>query len=910
MDMNNNKKLTICDKEKIHLIANIQNSGYLFIFAKDANERDKLEYVSENIVELLNLELQHIFNKNELNKLLNCTENELVFIGIFKNKTAQFTLDIRNNLKTVTVELFEEDSNKINEFNHIINLLISINNKDNLLQKTAEYISKITNYDRIMVYMFDADYNGEVVYELINKKGIIPYYGLKFPSSDIPVQARLLYLSNKVRVINNIDKDIVKIIGRNGIANILDLTGCPLRASSLIHIEYMKNMGIKGSVSIAVTSNESKLIGLLVLHDYSGNEINPCVREFCKTLSSIISYKIDDYEKSKKLEKITNIEKIIIEISILLKSNIVIPINKIDNLKKIFESDVFIHIYKSKIYQGTINKISEKLINKLVDIINKNEKNILSTNNLTETGFNISEFDTEYHNEIEYKKQNLSGIIGIKYKHGYIIIGRSNITSEIKWAGDPDYKREDSITKKLHPRNSFEIFVKNNKYKCKNWENYEINAFENLISNIENEYYKVIEEKELINKNNDCKNNILDISTTIEMLAHEIKVPFNGIIGALNMFDTINYNEIPKYIEITKRCAKVMGFVIENTLTISGLLNNNLTINKKEKVNIEEICDDCVFILDSSIKNKNINITINYNYNSNSIIISDNQKLRQIITNIISNSVKYTNENKKVDININILSDTNELLNNLKKLKDKYQCIYPKISEDKNIMLLNSKEKYLICTVTDEGIGIKHEDYNKLFKVFSRINNYNVVEGSGLGLRITSLLCNSLNGEIYCGSTYNIGSSFVFYIKITEESNEIVEVSFKKNVILVVEDDIISIIVLKKMIKTIDSSIIVESVNNIKDGLTIIKEQYSSILMLLTDININDKNGGGIELAQQIRKFEENNNLKNSINIIAMTANSSNSVHEDCINAGINNVIYKPIYLKNIKDCIMKQCTM
>jgi CheY-like chemotaxis protein len=197
--------------------------------------------------------------------------------------------------------------------------------------------------------------------------------------------------------------------------------------------------------------------------------------------------------------------------------------------------------------------------------------------------------------------------------------------------------------------------------------------------------------------------------------------------------------------------------------------------------------------------------------------------------------------------------------------------------------------------------------YYVQFKIFSRINESNLIEGSGLGLRITALLCESLNGKIYCGSTYNVGSSFVFYIKIDEKISKKIDTYSDKNIILIVEDDIISTIVLKKMIKTIDSNIIIESVNNIKDGLTIIKEQYSSIMMLLTDLNMNDKNGGGLELAQQIRKFEECNNLEKSINIIAMTANSSNKIHEDCIKSGMNHIIYKPIYLENIRDCIMNE---
>ncbi|KAG5184800.1 phytochrome, partial [Tribonema minus] len=114
-----------------------------------------------------------------------------------------------------------------------------------------------------MLYTFDEDWNGEVLYEFKQVDDAVSYMGLHFPASDIPKVARDLYFQNKVRVIFDTKAPESEISGSK-----LNLKQCMLRGVAPMHKEYMANMGIRGSLSIAVGAQV--LEGLLVFHSYDG----------------------------------------------------------------------------------------------------------------------------------------------------------------------------------------------------------------------------------------------------------------------------------------------------------------------------------------------------------------------------------------------------------------------------------------------------------------------------------------------------------------------------------------------------------------------------------------------------------------------------------------------------------------
>ena len=131
-------------------------------------------------------------------------------------------------------------------------------------------VRRLTGFDRVMLYRFDPQWNGEVIAEDL-RDGLDPYVGLHYPATDIPVQARALYEQNWLRLIPNTTYTPVPLRsdrepegGRS-----LDLSGSVLRSVSPVHLQYLANMGVRASMSVSLLS-EGRLWGLIACHHVSG----------------------------------------------------------------------------------------------------------------------------------------------------------------------------------------------------------------------------------------------------------------------------------------------------------------------------------------------------------------------------------------------------------------------------------------------------------------------------------------------------------------------------------------------------------------------------------------------------------------------------------------------------------------
>ncbi|MGY1803711.1 SpoIIE family protein phosphatase [Blastococcus sp. SYSU D00922] len=160
---------------------------------------------------------------------------------------------------------------------------------------TAQAVRTLTGFDRVMVYRYDADYNGEVVAEA-KLDELNSFLGLHYPASDIPAQARALYEKNWIRLISDVGYVPSRLLPTDHPATgrPLDLTYSTLRSVSPIHVEYLKNMGVEASMSISLLRDD-KLWGLIACHHYSGPHAPPfATRAAAEFLGSTLSLRLVD----------------------------------------------------------------------------------------------------------------------------------------------------------------------------------------------------------------------------------------------------------------------------------------------------------------------------------------------------------------------------------------------------------------------------------------------------------------------------------------------------------------------------------------------------------------------------------------------------------------------------------------
>src|SRR5690606_6704948 len=176
-----------------------------------------------------------------------------------------------------------------------------------LCDLVAKGTREITGYDRVMIYRFDKDYNGEV-YAESKREDLEPFLGLHYPHTDIPKQARELYMQNLLRMIVDIENTPVPIytINNNADTQRLELSLSILRSTSPIHVQYLSNMGVGATLSISLIY-QKRLWGLLACHNYSPKNITPEIRLSAQLQGHFITSQIDlrqrneEYDLSRKI---------------------------------------------------------------------------------------------------------------------------------------------------------------------------------------------------------------------------------------------------------------------------------------------------------------------------------------------------------------------------------------------------------------------------------------------------------------------------------------------------------------------------------------------------------------------------------------------------------------------------------
>jgi chemotaxis family two-component system sensor kinase Cph1 len=144
-------------------------------------------------------------------------------------------------------------------------------------------LAQILQFDRVMLYKFLPDWHGEVIAERL-KAGLHGYLGLRFPASDLPANARRLYMVNYQRLIADVNADTPTVATTDH--KRIDLTYSQLRSVHPVHIQYLKNMGVEASFSVSVVA-AGKLWGLVACHHLTPKNLSLAIRQRCEEAARI-----------------------------------------------------------------------------------------------------------------------------------------------------------------------------------------------------------------------------------------------------------------------------------------------------------------------------------------------------------------------------------------------------------------------------------------------------------------------------------------------------------------------------------------------------------------------------------------------------------------------------------------------
>ncbi|OJZ68224.1 SpoIIE family protein phosphatase [Mycolicibacterium diernhoferi] len=305
-----------CAREPIHIPGSIQPRGVLVVVQEPEFE---IRQVSANVAELLGHSVEEVLGRH-LSVLIGPAEADRItqaasaFGDLRQRNPLELELSIGGQIRAFDALLHREPGGVLlveleiaygerpfsfpNTYQAVRNSVEELNRAattTELYDTTARAVRDLLGFDRVMVYRYDQDYNGEVVAEC-KRDDLNSFLGLHFPASDIPAQARAMYEQNWLRLISDVGYTPAPLVPSTDPAtgSPLDLTHASLRSVSPIHIEYLQNMGVRASMSISLLRH-GRLWGLIACHHYAGPHLPPYgARAAAEFLGSTLSLRLVD----------------------------------------------------------------------------------------------------------------------------------------------------------------------------------------------------------------------------------------------------------------------------------------------------------------------------------------------------------------------------------------------------------------------------------------------------------------------------------------------------------------------------------------------------------------------------------------------------------------------------------------
>ena len=361
-------------------------------------------------------------------------------------------------------------------------------------------------------------------------------------------------------------------------------------------------------------------------------------------------------------------------------------------------------------------------------------------------------------------------------------------------------------------------------------------------------------------------------SDFLAVMSHEIRTPMNAILGLNEILARTELNPIQsKHLADIKKSAQSLLTIINDILDFSKIEAGKLEIISSN-YNLRSLLDNLHSMFSILYKAKNLGLHFNINDNIPASVSGDENRTRQILTNLLSNALKYTQQGQ-VDFSAW-----------LEKTEDGSELIR--------------------FDIKDTGIGIRQEDTEKLFKPFEQLDtrkNRNVV-GTGLGLAICYRLCQLMGGDLWLASEYGKGSCFsvaIPYVFAEEQAEDAApehgEFSAPSAKILVVDDIDINLEVCGAMLEAF--GIKADLASGGRKAIELAAANHYDIIFMDHMMPELD----GIETTKHIRTF---NDYCASVPIIALTANVINGAEQMFMENQFNGLLAKPIEFASLNQCL------
>ena len=376
-------------------------------------------------------------------------------------------------------------------------------------------------------------------------------------------------------------------------------------------------------------------------------------------------------------------------------------------------------------------------------------------------------------------------------------------------------------------------------------------------------------------------------SSFLSNMSHEIRTPINAILGMNEMIlRESNESNTRSYSENIKTAGNTLLNIVNDILDFSKIEEGKMSIVPVD-YDLSLTLRDLVNMIRMKLDAKNIKLILDFDSETPKFLHGDENRIKQIITNILTNAAKYTEHGSVT-----------------------FKVSYKIISPESKTMMLN-------VSVKDTGIGIKPEDMDKLFSKFDRIDekrNRNI-EGTGLGISITQQLLEMMGSTLKVQSTYGEGSEFSFSLKQTYiyldpmGSYEEIEKRAAAGItdynqkfeapdadVLVVDDNNMNLLVFTRLLK--QTRVNIDTATSGDEAIGMIRKKKYDVIFL--DHMMPGKDG--VQVLKELKAGPATPNSRTPY--ICLTANAISGARDEYLKAGFDDYIAKPINPEELEDML------
>ena len=708
--------LTNCDRERIHEIGHIQPHGVLvaldpatlIVTHASASAEAFFGIAAET---LLGRSFGDLLPSKSL-EIPDGIEDDPTHLGTSTvNDRGPFHLVAHLREGVLIVEAESHEPNETHDYGTLPRkLLKSLQVADGsqaFYETVVREARALTGFDRVMLYRFAEDGSGVVVAEDAEPH-LEPYLGLNYPASDIPQQARRLFALNTVRLYPDIDYAPSAIVSHDD--RLLDMTYCALRGVSSMHTQYLRNMGVRASMALAITRGED-LWGLVALHHYAPRALSYPLRASCELLAGLASMQVLEKEASEDRKNMERRNATLDRLVRKIGRTPRIPATLAEGDETIL--DLIDASGAALVLAGEIRLLGttppEAAVKRIVEKLEREQLDPV---------WSVDERATPYPEAVGLLSVQISRAV-----RGYALWFRPETRTTVNWAGDPNKPVEPSEDgDRLSPRRSFALWQQTVEGRSRPWTPSETEMASRLrLALVE---ALVSRTDEILNLNAELERRNQDLDTFAHVAAHDLKEPLRGIRNYAQFLEEDYGEKIDEegkaQIATIVRLSGRMETLLDSLLRFARLTREELGTSRCE---LGTVVAEAQALVASAIARTNGRIAVEGTLPE---IAGDEHLLTEAFVNLFTNALKY-NDSPSPEIVVEALRD----------------------------------EGRVIVSVRDNGIGIPERHQEAVFTLFKRLHAKDAFGGgTGMGLTIVKRAVERLGGTVWVRSSPGQGCTF------------------------------------------------------------------------------------------------------------------------------------------------------